>query len=63
MIIAGYRFDGEALLARLVYRWHWHCLALLLLTVLAVLLSLNPFWFGDATVQLIAPPDAVVTVD
>jgi hypothetical protein len=63
VIIAGYRFDGEALLARLVYRWHWHCLALLLLTVLAVLLSLNPFWFGDATVQLIAPPDAVVTVD
>ncbi|MBU6332817.1 MAG: hypothetical protein KGS47_00320 [Chloroflexi bacterium] len=63
MIIAGYRFDGEALLARLVYRWHRHCLALLLLAALAVLLSLNPFWFGDTTIRLTAPPDAVVTVD
>jgi hypothetical protein len=63
MIIAGYRFDGEALLARLVYRWHWHCLALLLLAVFGIVLLRNPFWLGDAMIRLMAPPDAVVTVD
>lgn len=66
MIIAGYRINLDALLARVIYRWHWK----IALTVLAVGMltgvasgAVPPFWRGRADLQVQAAPEARITVD
>lgn len=66
MIVAGYRINLDALLARAVYRWHWK----IALTVLAVGIltgiasgAIPPFWRGRAELRVQAAEAAHITVD
>jgi hypothetical protein len=66
MIVAGYRINLDALLARVVYRWRWK----IALTVFAVGIVtgvangvIPPFWRGRAELRVQAAPEAYITVD
>jgi len=66
MNVAGYRFNLDALLARLVYRWRGRTiLALLLLLALLGLGSglIPPIWKGQVELRVTAAPGATVRVD
>jgi hypothetical protein len=66
MDITGYRINLDALLARVIFRWHWRvALGTLLLTGLFALAMgfIPPFWRGVATLTVDAAPGATVTVD
>lgn len=66
MIIAGYRINLDALLARVVYRWHWK-IALIVFAIGALTGVASgiipPFWRGRASLQVQAAPEARITVD
>jgi hypothetical protein len=66
MMLLPFRFNSRALLARVVYRWHWK----LLLLVVALLggcglLSgaVPPVWRGPVALHIEADPEATITVD
>ncbi|MEN9933752.1 MAG: hypothetical protein RLZZ387_331, partial [Chloroflexota bacterium] len=66
MVIAGYRLNLDALLARIVYRWRWR----IILTAVALTLgtglvtgALPPVWRGEARLIVRAEPGAQITVD
>lgn len=66
MIIAGYQFHLDALLARIVYRWRRQTLlgaAALALLVAGLSGHIPPFWRGRAILSIQAAPGAAVTVD
>jgi hypothetical protein len=66
VIFAGYRFNLDALLARIVFRWHWRLVLLLLaLSGSAGVGSglIPPMWRGVAQLTVEAAPQATVTVD
>lgn len=66
MIIADHRINMDALLARIVFRWHWNIAAgVLVLLALSGLASgtIPPFWRGRVTLHVQSPPEALVTVD
>lgn len=66
MDVGPYRINLDALLARLVYRWHGRSIGvLLLLTVLAGLLTgvIPPLWQGRAQLAIAAAPGATITID
>ncbi|NWG20223.1 MAG: hypothetical protein HXY39_07825 [Chloroflexi bacterium] len=66
MIIADHRINMDALLARIVFRWHWKIVACMLaLLALFGLASgtIPPFWRGRATLHIQSPPEALITVD
>ncbi|MCS6841936.1 MAG: hypothetical protein NZ699_01790 [Roseiflexus sp.] len=66
MIIAGYRINLDALLARVVYRWHWKiALAVVAAGALIGIASgvIPPFWRGRANLQVRAAPEARITID
>lgn len=59
-------FNSRALLARVVYRWHWKLLlvALVLLGGCGLLSgTLPPVWRGQVALHIEANPEATVTVD
>jgi hypothetical protein len=63
---ATYRINWDALLARVVYRWHWRIAlgALLLAAALGLAGGLiPPVWRGEATLTVRAAPGATVLVD
>ncbi len=66
MIVAGYRINLDALLARIVYRWHWK-IALIVFAI-GILTGIAggiipPFWRGRAELRVRAAPEAHITVD
>ncbi len=66
MTWVGYRLNGRALLARIIYRWHWRVLMMLslLLGVTGVFTGLiPPFLRGTVSMVVIAAPGAAITVD
>ncbi len=66
MIIAGYRLNFDALLARLIYRWHRQTLLCLLLLAIGSGLAsglIPPFWHGRATLAVYAATGATILVD
>ncbi|HWQ12216.1 MAG TPA: hypothetical protein VNL77_05420 [Roseiflexaceae bacterium] len=66
MTFGGYRLNFDALLARIVYRWHWKVAlgAVLLLTLGALALGLiPPIWKGAVTLTITAPAATRVEVD
>jgi hypothetical protein len=66
MIFAGYRLNADALLARIVYRWHWMvALGLLAAVALVGLMTgaIPPVWRGSAALVVTAAPGATITVD
>lgn len=64
MIIAGYRLDLAALLARVCYRWRTPLLLLLLLPLALLLVRIvPPFWRGSALLSVRAVPGATISVD
>jgi hypothetical protein len=66
MIIAGYRINVDALLARVIYRWHWKiALTTLAVGMLTGIVSgvIPPFWHGRAELRVQAAPEARITVD
>lgn len=66
MIVAGYRINLDALLARVIYRWHWKiALAVLMVAGLTGVASgaIPPFWRGRAELRVQAAPEAHITVD
>lgn len=66
MKIAGYQINLDALLARIVYRWHWKVAlgALVLIALLSLSTGLiPPFWNGAVTLTISAPVDARVEVN
>jgi hypothetical protein len=66
MTVAGYQINFDALLARMVYRWHWR-IALGVVAVAAVIGVaagiVPPFWRGAAALAVSAPVGATITVD
>jgi hypothetical protein len=61
-----YRLNWDALLARVVYRWHWRvALGTLLLAGLGGVAAglVPPVWLGESNLTIHAPPGAVVLVD
>ncbi len=66
MTWVGYRLNWRALLARIIYRWHWRVLLVvsLLLGATGMFTGLiPPFWRGTVSMVVIAAPGAAVTVD
>lgn len=66
MFIAGYQINLDALLARIMYRWHIAImLGMLAVGALSGFASgiIPPFWRDPATLGVIADPAAVITVD
>lgn len=66
MTWVGYRLNGRALLARIIYRWHWRVLLplLLLLGGVAVFAGLiPPFWRGRVSMVVLGAPGAAITVN
>ncbi|MGC9040590.1 MAG: hypothetical protein ACP5MJ_13920 [Roseiflexus sp.] len=66
MIVAGYRINLDALLARVIYRWHWTIVfAALAIGILTSIASgiVPPFWRGRAELRVQAAPEARITVD
>ena len=66
MIIAGYRINLDALLARIVYRWHWNIAVVAL--VAGVLIGVGggfipPIWRGRAGLIIQNVPGASIDVD
>ena len=66
MHIAVYQFNIDALFARLIYRWRYRTLAILIM--LAILGGLGsglipPFWRGRIELMIITAPGASVLVD
>ncbi|MGQ9549844.1 MAG: TolB family protein [Roseiflexus sp.] len=66
MIIAGYRINLDALLARIVYRWHWK-IAIVALTAggfIGVAVGfIPPVWRGRAELIIQTVPGASIDVD
>jgi len=65
-VVANYRINLDALLARIVYRWRWRiAIATLLLAGLAALAAgvVPPVWRGEATLVVRAAPEASILVD
>lgn len=63
---SSYRLNWDALLARVIYRWHWRiALTALLLAGLTGLAAglVPPVWRGEATLTVSAAPGALVLVD
>ena len=66
MNMAGYRFNLDALLARIIYRWRGRVIVgALLLSVLVALYSeiIPPFWRGRVVLRILAAPGATVQLD
>lgn len=66
MNVGSYRFNIDALLARIVYRWRGRALALLVLLVgLGSLGSglVPPIWRGQAHLSITAAPGATIQID
>ncbi len=66
MRLRSYHVHGDALLARIVYRWRLRSIgaALVLLTLLLIATgAIAPFWRGRAQLTIIAAPGASVQVD
>lgn len=66
MIIGDYRFNPDALLARMLYRWHWRIALLLALLVSFVGVlggAIPPFWRSAAGLIIQADPAALLLVD
>ena len=66
MNIVGYRINLDALLARLIYRWRYRALIVLILLVsLGGVASgiIPPVWKGRADVSIAAAPGATILVD
>ncbi len=66
MTLFGYRLNGRALLARVVYRWRMQALIILLALLVGCGLTVGlipPLWRGTAQLEVEAPPAAVITVD
>lgn len=66
MIIAGYRINVDALLARIIYRWHWK-IAVAVLTVGSLIGiaggAIPPFWRGRVELSVQAAPQARITIN
>ncbi len=66
MILLRYRVNSRALLARVVYRWHWQVLlSVVALTAGCAIASglIPPVWRGAAALTVVAASGATVTVD
>jgi hypothetical protein len=66
MTIGRYRVDGEALLGRIIFCWHWKlALASIVLLGLGGVLSgaIPPVWRGEAFLTVQADPQATILVD
>jgi hypothetical protein len=63
---AGYRFNIDALLARIVYRWHARLVLALVALIACVGIAsglIPPFWRGAAVLAVQTAPEARITVD
>jgi hypothetical protein len=66
MLIGRYRFNLDALLARIIYRWRLQTISLLLLLIMLVGFGsglIPPFWKGRAELTLATAPGATVLFD
>jgi uncharacterized protein YjeT (DUF2065 family) len=66
MHIARYRINLDALLARIIYRWRFRSLTVVLLVIVLIGLGsglIPPFWNGRAVLEITAAPDATIQID
>ena len=66
MIIAGYRINLDALLARIVYRWHWNIAVVALVAGALIGVTggfIPPIWRGRAGLIIQTVPGASIDVD